>query len=248
MLPTESPYRGDVRQEIQLYLAEALANARAMKDVPRRENHSGVTMPGFSGQLTALRYVNELTADEETDWADRMRLALGMTANRIVLRVARDSQALPPTRPQMSRGPFAQFVRSIPGPDTEYELYGGRLRIVAVEVYDTMVNVRWRAAPEPDVSAVFAEEADQLAHDVEGTDAWAAEELKRKAEKRLRMFRLYDFGLTDDLGTAYHSKGGGRGSHGIGTTGEANFAPAPPANASLLTITLLGLEVEIPLS
>jgi hypothetical protein len=65
-----------------------------------------------------------------------------------------------------------RFVRSVPGPDAEYELRGGRLRIMAVEVYDTMVSIRWRSAPEPDVSAMFPDEAAQLAHDVEGTEAW----------------------------------------------------------------------------
>jgi hypothetical protein len=236
-----------VRQEVQWYLAEALANVRAMKDIPQIEQRSDVVMASFSSGLAALRYVNELTDDEEQDWADRMRLALGITANRIAVRIADDGEppAVMPAEPR--NVPFPRFVRSIPGPDAEYDLYGGLLRIVAVEIYDTMVNVRWRAAPEPDVFAAFPDEPAQLAHDVEGTDAWAAEELKKKAEKRFRTFRLYNFGLTDDVGTGYHSTGGGRGSHGNGTTGEVNFSPAPPANASVLTITLLDVEVEIPL-
>lgn len=205
-------------------------------------------MAAFSGQLSALRYVDKLTADEESDWADRMRLALGIAGNRIAVRVAHEGKPLAATPAPVRRVPYPRFVRSIPGPDAEYELYGGRLRIMAVEVYDTMVSIRWRAAPEPDVSAVFSDEAAQLAHDVEGTEAWAAEELKKKAEKRLRMFRLYNFALADDVGTEYYEEGSGRRGGGNGITGEADFTPAPPATASRLTVTWLELEVEIPLS
>ena len=111
-----------------------------------------------------------------------------------------------------------------------------------------MVSIRWRAAPEPDVSAVFSDEAAQLAHDVEGTEAWAATELKKNAEKRLEMFRLYTFGLSDDVGTEYQSTGGGRRGGGNGVTGEADFAPTPPEHTSRLTITWLDLTVDIPLS
>ena len=57
-------------------------------------------------------------------------------------------------RTSHSRIPNPHFVRSIPGPD-EYDLYGGRLRIRAIEVYDTMVSIGWRAAPMPDAAAIF---------------------------------------------------------------------------------------------
>jgi len=75
-----------------------------------------------------------------------------------------------------------------------------------------------------------------------------AEELKKKAEKRLRMFRLYDFGLVDDVGTEYHHMGGRSGGGTNGTTGEAEFSPAPPSTATMLTITWLDLTVGVPRS
>lgn len=43
----------------------------------------------------------------------------------------------------------------------------------------------------------------ELEADLVGVDAWAAEELRRKAERRLERMALYRFGLSDDLGTTY---------------------------------------------
>jgi hypothetical protein len=90
----------------------------------------------FSEKRGGLQDNGELTSEEGRDWTKRMRVAVG---NTVVERV----------------------------PDAEYDLYGGRLRIEGVEVYGwcgppdstghTMVIIRWRAAPEPDVSVVFAE-------------------------------------------------------------------------------------------
>ena len=116
-----------MRQEVQWYLAEALAYARGMKGVSRRENQSERILASFSGGLAALRYVGEVTADEENDWRERMRVALGITANRIVVRVAgQDEPPLSVTPAPVRRVRYPRFVRSIPGLDTEYELYGGR--------------------------------------------------------------------------------------------------------------------------
>jgi hypothetical protein len=241
-----STYPEPVRQEVQWYLAEQLANARAIK-CTRMENRDR-TMASFSGALAALRYVDELTSDEESDWSERMRLALDITANRLVIRRTGMDELRPVPRSLVVNKPYPRFVRSIPGPEAEYECFGGQVRIIAVEVYDTTVSIRWRAAPEPDLWAAFPEDASQLAHDVEGTDAWAAEHLKVKAERGMRGFRLYNFELADNVGTEYHSSGGGHQGGGNEATGEARFIPAPPTSASMLTITLLDLAVDIPLS
>jgi len=115
-------------------------------------------------------------------------------------------------------------------------------------MYDTAVAIRWRVAPEPVISSVFPDEAAQLARDVEGTDAWAAEHLRTKAERGLRMMRLYQFSLADDVGTAYRPMGGRHGGGDNEMTGEAKFVPAPAATASTLTFTWLELAVYIPLS
>lgn len=210
-----------MRQKVREYLAEALLNERALKR-HRVGQPAEVVLAFFSGGLEALRYVDELTADEEHDWTEKMRVALGVTRRL-------DTRMGSPVPLNCS------FVRSIPGPDAEYDLYGGRLRVVAVDVYDKMVTVKWSAAPESDAVAVFPEKAVQLAHT-------KSRRINPAARKRVMVIHR-NFRLADDVGTPYDTLGGGGGS-----TGESLFAPAPPDNASMLTITWLPLEVDIPLS
>jgi hypothetical protein len=236
-----------VRQEVQWYLTEALANARARRDI----SIAGDTLANYSGALGAFRYLNELTEDEERDWRGRMRLALEITPPRPV--APGTSQAIyvgdPDLRPAPGPDPGpAHFVRNVPGPNAEFERYGGRLRVIAAEVYDTKVAVRWRFAPEPDISSAFPSETAQLTHDLEGTEEWAADELRKKAERGLHSLRLYRFGLTDDVGTLYDPTGGSSGGRTGETTGEAMFVPAPPPTASVLLFTWRDVAVEIPLS
>ncbi len=133
------------------------------------------------------------------------------------------------------------------GPDAEFDLHGGKLRVLAVDIYDTTIDIRWRVGPEPDVAAVFPSEVAQLVHDTEGTDDWAAEELQTKGKQRLHVRRLFRFQLSDDVGTEYMSSGASSGGGGGETTGNATFAPAPPQDASVVTLTWHGVEVPIPL-
>lgn len=241
-----------MREEVQWYLAEQLANARAMMGLPDALDRRYITVAGFGSALDALRYVGELTEEEQTDWRDRMLVAVDITPPE-------------PAPPGVSRAIFvgnpkdldrrseAQrivpvFERSIPGPDTEFDFHGGKLRVIATDIFDTAVDVRWRVAPEPDIDAVFPLEVAQMARDSEGTETWAAEHLQNKGREGLRNMRLYNFELSDDAGTLYtHSGGGSRGRPGE-VTGEARFSPAPPAEASGLMLIWHGLQVGIPLS
>jgi len=75
---TQRPIAYGMRQEIQWYLVEALANARSISGT-RRERPTEVTMAGFAGSLSALRYVDEISQDEQLEWMERMREALGIT-------------------------------------------------------------------------------------------------------------------------------------------------------------------------
>ena len=86
---------------------------------------------------------------------------------------------------------MGRFVRSLSVPDVEHERHGGRLRVMGVDVYKLMVNVRWGIAPRPDLTAAFPQEAAQLSHDLEGLDASVAENLRNKAEGQLRNCLLY---------------------------------------------------------
>jgi len=209
------------------------------------------TLAAYSGAIGSFRYLGELSEDEEHDWRDRMLVALGITppepARQGVSQFIHVGNPDPGTArtepPDVSR-----FVRSVLGPDAEFERHGGRLRVLAVDIYDTVVTVRWRVAPEPDIFSAFPAEAIQLAQDVEGADAWAAEHLREKAEQRLRMMRLYRFSLTDDTGTKYMTTGGSHGGGNNEMTGEAKFLPAPPPTAATLTFTWLDQAVRIPLA
>lgn len=239
-----------MKREVQWYLAEALANARAQVDRPGAGERREVVLASYFAALRAFKYLEALSEDDERDWHNRMLLALGITPPPPAGPGA--SQAVfigdPNAAPRASAAPpvLPRFVRSVPGPNAEFEQHGGVLRVVAAEIYDTMVAIRWRVAPEPDVFAAFPSEALQLAHDLEGLEAWAVDELRRKAEQRLRMMRLYNFELTDDAGTEYWSSGHGHGGGAYGITGEAEFLPAPPSTATNLTLTWLGMAVEIP--
>jgi len=140
------------------------------------------------------------------------------------------------------------FIRSHPGPNQEFEVFGGQLRIISIEVYDIAVVIRWRASPEPDIARAFPSESAELERDLAGLEDWAADDLRMKAQQRLRMMRLYRFELKDDVGTEYVQRGQQHGGGGGGVmSGEAEFRPAPPPAASTLTFSWLNLRVPVPL-
>ena len=201
---------------------------------------------------TALRYVGELTEEEQSDWNDRMLMAVGITPPEPAPRGAMQSIFVGNPkdfeRPADSQRIAPSFERSIPGPNAEFDFYGGKLRVIATDIYDTAVDVRWRVAPEPAIDAVFPSEVAQMARDTQGTQDWAAEHLQKKGREGLRMMRLYRFELSDDLGTPYTHSGGGSGGRPGEMSGTARFSPAPSANASVLTLTWHGLQVSVPLS
>jgi hypothetical protein len=207
----------------------------------------------FSGALAAFRYTGDLTQEEQNAWHRKMMVALGYELPDLPPPGRNVAQVVyvgdPEKRPKSPPAESAPlFVRSHPGPDQEFEVYGGRLQIVAIEVYDTAVAVRWRVSPEPDISLAFPDETRQLEQDMEGLEGWAAEELRRKAEHRLRAMRLYQFLLTDDFGTEYVQRGSRSGGGSGVRSGEAEFQPPPPPAASELVLKWLGLEVSLPLS
>jgi hypothetical protein len=95
---------------------------------------------------------------------------------------------------------------------------------------------------------VYPAETAAFEQDVAGLEDLATEELRRKAEDQMRMWRLYQFGLADDVGTRYFPQGSSRGGGDNEMTGEARFQPAAPSDASALVLSWLDLEVRITLS
>jgi hypothetical protein len=237
-----------------------------MKRHPRVRQRGEVVLASFSGGLAALRYVGELTADEERDWKEGMRVALEIPAQTPPPR----QEGPLPNRTWTSRYPRPNFTRWIPGPDTEYALYGGLLRIEGVEVYDVLVKVGWRAAPAPDVASVFvyhsmprmrkrgALEADAAAasrdpavkhaQEIERNGGWPTEETRKQIEGHLALMLNSHLVLADDVGTEYQGLGGGTSTGSTQITGTSDFRPAPPSSASLLTVTWLDLKIDVPIA
>ncbi len=241
-----------MKPETQWYLAEALSDARGRLGIRDDDGTRRNQLSHFAGVLAAFRYVGDVTQEEEHLWLAKMLVALGYeppdppppgTAQAVSV----GDPAERPAAPRQSDS-TPEFLRSRPGPDAEFDLHGGRIRVIAVEFYDTEVVVRWRVSPEPDVAAVFSAEMEALEDDVVGLEEWAATELRDKGRQKLRMMRLYRFGLRDDLGTRYVPKGSGHGGRPDEMTGNERFEPATPSGASVLTLSWLGLDVPIPLT
>jgi hypothetical protein len=240
-----------VEPEAQWYLVEALANARGHLAIRDDFETKQTQLNHFAGVLAGFRYLGALTQDEEQDWYRRMLVALGYeppeaAAPGISRAIYVRDPAKRPLPPEPRPPPL--FERSQPGPDEDFEVYGGRFRVISVEFYDSAVVFRWRASPEPDVAAALPAEVAALERDLVGLEDWAAKDLRWKGYASLRMplYQFGQFGLTDDVGTSYLQMGLRHGSGSYGTTGEVEFKP-PSSEASLLTLSWLGLEMLVPI-
>jgi hypothetical protein len=239
-----------VKPEAQWYLVEVLSRARGHRGIRDDYEAKQAQLSHFAGILAGFRYLGAATQDEEQDWYHRMLVALGYelpdpAPPGVSQAIYVGDPAKRPPLPQPRTVPV--FIRSQPGPDQEFEIHGGKLRVIAVEFYDSAVSIRWRVSPQPDVASAFPDEVAALERDLIGLEEWAAEDLRRKGCEELGMIRLYRFGLRDDLGTSYVLMGSHHGGGPSGMTGEAEFQ-TPPPEASLLVFSWLGLEVSIPIS
>ena len=244
---------GTVKPEAQWYLVEQLSMARASLGVRNDYEAKRGLHSHFAGVLAAFRYVGDITQDEENEWNRKMLVALGYelpdppppgTSQAVYLGDPgkRPAHPLQPSDPPV-------FIRAQSGPDREFEIHGGRLRVITVEFYDSVVVVRWRVSPDPDLALAFPEETLALEQDLVGLEDWASEELRSKGRRSLIMMRLFrGFSLTDDLGTSYMPKGQSHGGQPGERSGQSRFLPAVPSSASVLTFTWLGLDVPIPVA
>ena len=69
-----------MRQEVQWYLTERLVEGRTRPIPPGRTTieHRTQVLAAFGATLEALRYVDELSAEDVSDWSRRMFRALGV--------------------------------------------------------------------------------------------------------------------------------------------------------------------------
>ena len=246
--PDEYPFR--MQPEVQWCLVEILSSARGQAERLDSYEAKQGELRHFGGVLAAFRYLEAITDEEQQDWFRRMLVALGY-------------ESPPPATPGFSRAVYVGDPAkrpSVPEPRRLHRLCAPTLaptRTSSFTVGDSGLYPsrsttqrscsRWRASPEPDVASVFPDEVAALEQDLVGLEDWAAKDLRWKGHAKLRMTRLYRFGLTDDLGTPYTQIGMRHGSGDYGTTGEVEFT-APPPEASLLTLSWLDLEVPVPIT
>ncbi len=241
-----------MRAEIQWYLIEHLAQPRASLHARPDYESRQQQLAAFSGALAAFRYVGEIDQGEDQHWRHRLLEALGYEVpepgppgSATAIYVGDPARRPEPT--EVSPVP-PLFIQSTPGPDVEIDVHGGTFRVLAIEIYDVQIVIRWRAAPMPETWLAFPEEAAALEQDLAGIeDEWAKTELRRKAEFGMHRFLMHGFELTDDVGTTYSHDGGGGGGQPRDWTGDAHFKPAPPPQATLLTLNWLGTGVVLPL-
>jgi hypothetical protein len=110
----------------------------------------------FAGVVAGFRYLGELTQDEEQAWCRKMLVAVGYEPPEPAGAGVAQFMYLgdPKKRPTERAVPVTPpaFMASHSGPDREFEVHGGRFRVISVECYDTAVTVRWRLAPGPKIS------------------------------------------------------------------------------------------------
>jgi hypothetical protein len=198
-------------------------------------------LAGFGGALEALRAADAMDSDEVHYWNNRMFVALGLEpleplppgfkGGRTVF-IDEGERPTPPPAP-----PIARFLELIPVVDGDRVVpYGGRLQILGIERYDSVVAVAWRMAPLPDAETKYADELRAHDRDTEGLPDHERESLRRMFLMQINRPTSFAFTLADDLGTEYLNTGGGTSGGRNEQTGRAQFMPAVPERASELTI------------
>jgi hypothetical protein len=249
-----------MQPEAEWLLVESVASARVRRG-SMDETEKQQVLTYHRGVLQGFTYLGALTLEEQSTWSEKMVDALGLPAPRTIGVTHEEALSVPTLNSGAARAPVPVpgwstpprlsspvFLRYHSGPVGEFQLHDGLLRVIAAEIYDTLTVVRWAVSQEPDFSLVFPDDVAALEADAAGLEPWAAEELRKKTKRQLRMQRLYHFDLTDDLSTEYVASGHGWGSGSEGTTGEASFVPTVPLQATELTLAWFDLAVGIPLS
>ena len=239
----------------QAHLSELLSAARMRPRVPPADpaEQKSRTLIAYQAALAALKGVGAISAEEMTDWTNRMLVVLGEDplgplppgTIRVINFGGNDSQS--PERPP-DPPPASKFLGLVPAnePDRPLE-YGGRIQILGVELYSDKVSVNWRLAPLPDPELLFAAELAEQEPDLEGLSDDFKKILRDKLMHRLQMQKR-SLTLTDDLGTEFRSTGGGSGGGGNERRGHSDFLPAVPVEAARLKVLWDDVEFVVPLS
>jgi hypothetical protein len=242
-----------VTPEARQYLQRRLDDVRNLR-LMRLEARGDVirsTIAHAGGALEALRGVGLVSDEEFAEWNARFwEAATGepppsppehmpppskgdgedAAATSVAVAMAAPIGDAPPLpRPRFQE---VGFRRLIPGPDEEKVFGPGRVRILALVVFDDGVDVEWLFSLARDQD-LFATEREAVAKDL---DALPAEEQARRLEDRDRHLRWHaaprELGLSDDVGTAYQMQGGGAHGGFVTLRGHQGFAPTIPPEAT----------------
>jgi hypothetical protein len=230
-------------QNAQAHLAELISSARAGPHSGDPDAWKSRVFGDFNSALAGLRAVGAVNPEEAEDWTNRLMVALGEEPLEPLesipgvsrLRLISFGQNAPPRPP--SPPPASRFLALVPANEPDRPLdCGGRVQILGVELYSDKVTVNWRLAPEPDYEAVFAVELAEQEDDLQGLPELQRSHQRQRLVHRLQMQRTF-VRLADDLGTAYHGRGGGSGGGGNEKRGHTDFLPGVPSEARHLTVT-----------
>jgi hypothetical protein len=194
-----------------------------------------------------------MNSDEAHDWNNRMYVALGLEpldplppgfkGGRAVFIGDGERPAPPPA------APIARFLELIPVRDADRQVpYGGHLQILGIERYDSKVAVAWRMAPLPDAETQYADELAAHDQDTEGLPEQERKVMRQSFLHQLSRPAGDQLTLSDDLGTEYRHTGGGSSGGGNEQTGRAQFVPAIPEGASMLTVRWDDLDFPVSIS
>jgi hypothetical protein len=192
-----------------------------------------------------------MSSEEVSDWNNRMYVAVGLEPLEPLppgfqgARLVNISGVEPPPPPVAAP---SRFLGLIPVNDPDQPVpFGGRVQILGIERYDSKVAVAWRLAPLPDLEMQFAQELLDHERDAEGLP-----DTERHMMRHQFLHRLDRHGagvrLSDDLSTEYRHTGGASGGGGNEKVGRAQFMPAIPESASLVTVHWGDLVFPVPLS
>lgn len=223
--------------QAQYHLATRLQQLRRAPFRPGAAALTSALMAQYAGALEAFMVLGAVSAEELAEWMDRGKEALEGSRQGVAEAPHLASLKAEPVGPQ--------FVRLLPAPEAESDFFGGRLRILGLEIYDVQVVVLWRTCPEPNADMALAAEVAARRRDMEGLPEI---DRQRVLSHRFSAFELATrFRVTDDVGTTYTMISGGGLGEATCTTGRLGLSPAPPREATALTIDALGLMIRLPL-
>jgi hypothetical protein len=202
-----------------------------------------------AGALDGLRVGEVITDVEYDDWMGRTRKAARVTyaggeeaqpagGGLQAGWVGGSAQAVPSSL--LHKAP--RFLRTITGPDEDRPFYAGRLRMPALDLYDSHMVLHWRVTPLHNPLVSEAEDLADADRDSEGLP-----EREREGHRQMERLRsMWDvshhFVVSDDVGTGYHRSQSlsEAGSSDDERVGHVVLRPSAPESASQVTVEAAG--------